>query len=724
MGGKWIAADVRPQDSRLYLFEKKFTAKKGASMSASICADTRYKLYVNGKFVCDGPCRGSAYTRYYEQPDLTPYLVEGENTILVHVLHCTEDVFTTVFRGSKPALWFDGTLNDGDDIINIVPDTTWSCKRLDTMRFFTPHGMMPSVPPAQAMDGEEKYTEIPVVELYGPGKNAYNAWGLMDRYPLYPRIIPLLKPDAKQSFILVKKVDGMLHLDAGKYTTAEVSFRFKGRSGSKLYFKYAECYSDADGVKRMRDNTDGVLLTNFYDEITLTGDWQVYEPFWFRAFRYIQVEYEDVEAELDLDNCSFSPYFYPLNENGSFECSDDRLNQIWEISKNTVKCCMHEIFTDCPHYEQQQYGMDTALEIMFAMRMSSDSEQIKKTIIDFVHSQLPDGMLQANFPSIGVQVIPTFSLYWILMVREYMRYTGDGKFLSTLTGTIDKVLTAFDNILTEEGLVGATPYWHYTDWVPGWSAGVPNGGRLAPITVYSLIYANALEASAEICEAAGRTRLAEEYMIRKQAILESVNKYCYDKEMQMYVDVYGYRNFSQHTALWAVLSGAVNGEEATELIERAMNSDVARCAFSMNFYMFRALEKANCYKYADKIMQGWQNMLDMHCTTWCENPDSPRSECHGWSSAPIYEFSAKILGVTPTADGYKAVNIKPLTSGLSWAKGTVPTPYGVISVSWTKNSGKLIFDAQMPQGVNVPVTVELCGMAAFTTNDSSIHIEL
>ncbi len=59
--------------------------------------------------------------------------------------------------------------------------------------------------------------------------------------------------------------------------------------------------------------------------------------------------------------------------------------------------------------------------------MSSDTRLIKKAIIDFSHSQLPNGMLQANYPSRDVQVIPTFSLYWIFLIREYLRCAGDAE---------------------------------------------------------------------------------------------------------------------------------------------------------------------------------------------------------------------------------------------------------------------------------------------------------
>ena len=118
----------------------------------------------------------------------------------------------------------------------------------------------------------------------------------------------------------------------------------------------------------------------------------------------------------------------------------------------------------------------------------------------------------------------------------------------------------------------------------------------------------------------------------------------------------------------------------------------------MNYYLFRALEAAGRYSYAPKVFDGWEKMLDLHCTTWCENPDNPRSECHAWSSAPTYELSAMVLGVYPTADGYKSVRIQPNVSDLKvdFARGTVPTPYGNIAVDWKKDGGIFTMDVSIP----------------------------
>ena len=91
-------------------------------------------------------------------------------------------------------------------------------------------------------------------------------------------------------------------------------------------------------------------------------------------------------------------------------------------------------------------------------------------------------------------------------------------------------------------------------------------------------------------------------------------------------------------------------------------------------------------------------MIENGCTSWCENPDSPRSECHGWSSAPLYEFATNILGVKICEKD--EILISPNLSSLTYAKGCVPTRFGEVKVNWEKRDGGLYIRVQSPVGVN------------------------
>ncbi len=718
----WIFANETPASPRFYDFVKEFDAPAGATLTARMSGDTRYALYLNDRLVSEGPCQGSSYLTYYESEDLTPYLRPGKNVLRARVLYVTTGYFISVYRREHPAFWFDGTLTADGQFAPLSTDGTWTCTRENACTFHNTPGVHTSIPPCEDWSGAPCPVPVEVVQWYEPNlaKKSYNIFGLSETYVLTERPIPQMETEEAKSLSLVRRGEGFIEFDAGAYTTAKVQMTFQAPAGAAVRVIYAESYSviDANGnrSKCLRDGYDDPTaeMGGLYDTLVATGENQTYAPFWYRSFRFVRVEFP-ADIAVDIAAITAAAYHYPLDSAGTFACSDERFNRMWDISRNTVLCCMHEMYVDCPYYEQQQYEMDSALEMLFTLRMSADARMPYKSILDLAHSQMADGMLQANYPSTMVQIIPDFTFFWILMLRDYLRYTEASPEnlarVRALTGTVDKALEAFEPYRTESGLVGVTPYWHFVDWVPAWFVGVPTGGDKQPITVTSLMYAAALRAAAEICDAVSRPGLAADYRARAAEMISLVDKHCYDPAVGLYRDLPASASYSQHTTLWAVLSGAVTGEEAGALVDRTFDGHVPvhTCTFSMSHYMFRALEMADRYEYAARQMEGWQRMLDWHCTTWCENPDSPRSECHGWSSAPIYEFSAMVLGVTPTSDGWQSVRIKPYVDAypLDFARGTVPTPYGVISVSWVKEDGNLHLDVTLPEGVEMPTEILL-----------------
>ena len=158
-----------------------------------------------------------------------------------------------------------------------------------------------------------------------------------------------------------------MELDAGAYTTAKVSFGFTAAAGACVKIIYAECVSvaDAEGNRRkeLRDawNDPTARMEGVYDTVYATGERQSFSPFWYRAFRFVRLEFP-ADAGFEPDVMTFAPYFYPMDVTGSFFCSDGRLNRMWDISRNTVLCCTHEMYVDCPYYEQQMYPGDTRVQ--------------------------------------------------------------------------------------------------------------------------------------------------------------------------------------------------------------------------------------------------------------------------------------------------------------------------------------------------------------------------
>ncbi len=82
---KWIwgGREVKDKYNKSVVFEKDFSIKSLCSASISITADSFYRLYVNGVWVCDGPARGWPQHYYYDNADIEAYLKTGVNNIRI-----------------------------------------------------------------------------------------------------------------------------------------------------------------------------------------------------------------------------------------------------------------------------------------------------------------------------------------------------------------------------------------------------------------------------------------------------------------------------------------------------------------------------------------------------------------------------------------------------------------------------------------------------------------
>ena len=89
---------------RFAYFRCEQTIYEQASLKISITACSRYRLWVNGKSVLSGPCKGDMQRHFYETLDVTDYLINGKNVFAMQVLYC--DPNTVVSQSDERASIF------------------------------------------------------------------------------------------------------------------------------------------------------------------------------------------------------------------------------------------------------------------------------------------------------------------------------------------------------------------------------------------------------------------------------------------------------------------------------------------------------------------------------------------------------------------------------------------------------------------------------------------
>lgn len=439
----------------------------------------------------------------------------------------------------------------------------------------------------------------------------------------------------------------------------------------------SECYESPmeGGAPRAKGNRSDFSKGRLYgmvDKYKFHDGKNHYSPFWFRTFRYIRLTITTKSSPLRLWSFGYRSTHYPLEIRTTLQTSSPFVSKLWDISVDTLRNCMHETYEDCPFYEQNQFAMDTRSQILFTYLLSRDDRLARKAMQEFHASRRDDGLIETHFPCPGRGMnIPTFSLFWVLMVYDHMVHFGDERLVKSYVGAVDGVLNYFDERINELGLVGQfdPDCWAFVDWADGWfTPGRGFTGLAVPKAYYSkgaatyhtLLYAYTLLKAAELQTFLGRRDTANQYLSRHESLLQVVRQHCFDASSGFYLDGPGAASeLSQHTQVLAVLSGCVEGADAEKLMRRTVleraEHKLVKASLAMGFYVFRAVSQAGVYEECwETLIQPWKKMIDDNLTTWAESESMMRSDCHGWSAVPLWEIGTEIVGVRQASKAYLA----------------------------------------------------------------------
>lgn len=750
-GWMWLPGWESHQDT-----EPKFVYFRGRlvlnqlppSLILKITADSRYKLYVNGQFAEMGPSRGNRDIWYVDSVELGPYLRSGENVLAVVVLRYPDAHWQGncgIFRTPTPGLY-----------ASCPEGVAWKCAPVDSVSIRKENPWF-----APLMIYEQAAGKAETAGWMAPGFDD-SGWALPRYYgaelteilkpeKLVPRTIPFLyrrdgqflracgrqRSAAWDAFLagspirIPANTTVSVELDAGELMTGYLRLRIAGGADAKITILQSECYAGeivphADPYKAMPrkgNRTDDSLTLYGYADTYLAAGYgtgeqpEVYEPFWFRTFRFVRLTVETKAVPLELLAFDYAETGYPLDIKTRVEVSDGSMAGIWDISERSLRRCMHETYEDCPFYEQLQYAMDTRSQILYTYAVSGDPRLAIQAMDAFSHAALPNGMINCSYPNFETNVIPGFSVYYIGMVYDYMMYFGNREQIAKYLPTIEGILAFFHSHLDDHGLVGkigdrngSGQYWSFIDWAPEWddTTGMPPCGAQGSLTMESLLYILGLQYAAEILAYLEQPDKAALYRSRATQVQSAVNRYCVGKN-GMYQDGPGVESYSQHCQVFAVLTGTVSAERGRDLLEETLlhPETYAQCSIAMQFYLFRALEACGLYRYTARLWDIWREMIANNLTTCAEDSIMSRSDCHAWGSLALYELPSVILGVRPGKPGYEEILVAPGTETVDWARGTAITPKGPVRVSWEKQpDGTVEIAVQGPAGVQVNVRKE------------------
>ena len=415
------------------------------------------------------------------------------------------------------------------------------------------------------------------------------------------------------------------------------------------------------------------------------------------GFRFAYIELLTENAGISFYGVKGVFCFRDLEYKGSFECNDERLNKIWQVAAYTVHLNMQEFLWDGIKRDRLVWIGDMHTEVQTILTVFGDQNIIRESL-DLTRNDTPVEIWMNN--------IPTYSLWWLFIHHDLMRQVGDIEYLKEqkeyMVALVKRILC-----LVKENGSEDLPEHRFLDW--------PNNAD--PVAKHAGLHAilkMTFDRCAEMLDVLDEHELAEQCRERSALMCKHIPD----------------PGKSKQAAAALALSEIVDAKEINE--KHLAPGGAKGYSTFFGYYLLAAKAKAGDYVGAlNDIREYWGAMLDMGATSfwedfnldWLENsapideivPEGKNdihgdfgaycyvkfrhSLCHGWASGPCPYLSQYVLGVRALAhDTYK---IDPELGDLEWAKGTYPTPYGIIEVSARKTDEGTEVSVSAPEGVKI-----------------------
>lgn len=734
----WCADADRPEAGSVAVaarFSRHFSAPRGASLNVHVSADSYYVLWLNGHIVGRGPAKGDPKHWPYDTFSLGGQLAEGENELKALVV-CFSTSWPDYERGgapvsvmaAAPGFILDGEVLDEAGVIldDLATNRRWQAAACRNLRFIGRPGISCAGPGEEAEMGGV----APVEELHGavleltPGVRPDTVGDSSRPHRLIPRRIPFLalapgrfatawdergfrQAGARASLLAGEWVEvgaggrAQILLDAGVITSGYPRLELDGPGCVRL--SYGERLTSGASLVRdaamPHDDLEGPL----FDQVRNLGGPVSWEPVFWRAFRFLRVAVKAGAEPLRMRLAGYTYTAYPYADHPPFRSSDPEHQRMDEVAWRTLRLCSHETFEDCPTRERLQYAGDVHVQARTAYWMAGDKALARQAMLHFAESLNDEGLTASRYPSRVPQLIPLWSIHWVLSVGEYHDYSGDAETVRACLPAALRVLDWFLDRRDPSGLVGWLPYWKIADWCPQWSGGTPPGMECGPTAIVNFMVVAGLRAAAALCEASSCSDEAARRRKQADELARLAHKGFWEEGDGLYRDrPSAPSEISQLTNAWAILSGVASPERARCMAEpMAMRAGLCEAAWFGKTFLFDALRVAGREDLAEQLLEPFRALLPLGLTAWPESPDlKGYSECHGWSNLPGLAFRQLYLGVRVEGPGCRRVRIAPWFGSLTFAEGVVPLIQGPLRVSWNRTDGRMSAEIDVPAGVS------------------------
>lgn len=496
--------------------------------------------------------------------------------------------------------------------------------------------------------------------------------------------------------------------------------RLHEEAGTEIRLRYAEVlYPD---LPEYEGKIGTLMLENYRDAsstdvyICSGKEGEVYQPkFTFHGYRFVEIS--GVKHAPDPEEVETLQYSSVGKMEGSFESSNPLLNRFAQNVYWSQKCNFINIPTDCPQRnERMGWAGDTHVFCHTALNNSYLKQFYERNLQAMADLQTPEGQFPEIAPVGGGFGGITYETASIFMAWDLYQQYGDVRTLERFYPGIRKYM----DYMKDKGLPGRgdmTKVGPLGDWL------APEETDLQ--LLWNAFYYRAADLMSRIAGILGKEEDQKEYTELAETVKVFWNKQFVDPQTKRTRSLEGELCDTQCSYVLGLEYGVMEDTEAAveHLVRktRALDHKVGTGFFGTG-RLNTALSSHGYVEDAYKLMlqtqcPSWLYPVTQGATTIWEHWDSYTEERgfggqNAMNSFNHYSLGSSLswmyhtmLGIQPseTAPGYRHFELRPEVGPLTYAKGSVSSPYGTIFAGWEKKDGKVVYSCEIP--VNTGATL-------------------
>ncbi len=512
----------------------------------------------------------------------------------------------------------------------------------------------------------------------------------------------LLLPHSGQAVLsdpvkpLVLKPGGAIVIDFGREITGSVELftPMSQAKGASVRIRFGESVAEAMADIGERGAQNDHALRDQVVKLPWLGKTNVGPS----GFRFVRIDNADAKIIVQLSHVRAILTLRDIPYVGSFKCSDQRLNKIWQTGAYTVHLNMQDYLWDGIKRDRLVWLGDMYPEVSVIDCVFGFNEVVPKSL-DLTRDVTP--------VTAWMNGISSYSMWWVLIHEQWYLHHGNLDYLRQQQFYLAPLLRRLATFVDADGQE-VLDGMRFLDWPTASDPVAVHEGLQAMLTL-------TLESGARLSEILDDKETAKVCVERAKGLRRHSPKPSGRKAPAALLSIAGFRDAAEVSANVLKIGGPKD------------------LSTFYGFFVLSALARSNDTDTAlDFISQYWGGMLDFGATTFWEDFDLDwtkkagridelvavgkkdlhgdfgaycylgfrHSFCHGWAGGPTAWLSRYVLGVAPVAPGFAQVRIAPHLGRLAWAEGTYPTPKGPIYVRHDKQpDGSVKSIVKLPDGV-------------------------